>query len=128
MKRKTIDHLKLTELIKITDASRYETSGKHRFLIKSIRFEDHEDWLMRISGLLKVCLLALDEENGFCSKNLGHKNRYSSLQLALEMVIELLPYQEMSRLHRISIILNGKYDDVYYPENLRAAIKNDDEK
>lgn len=71
---------------------------------KTIGFEvfDHEDITSSISALLEVCYYALDGNGTFVYP----KTPISSVTKVLEMVIDLLPHDQMFCLDKISEILS----------------------
>lgn len=68
--------------------------------------EDHEDYMMRVSALLQVCILALDGEGSFTSRRLNYLSGVGSVTLVLEMVILLLPSEQMYHMDRIMTIID----------------------
>lgn len=76
--------------------------------MKEVRLpvEDHEDYMMRLSALLEVCVLALDGEGGFTSRRPKFLTGVGSITLVLEMVILLLPFNQMAQMDRIMTIID----------------------
>ncbi|CAH8293973.1 hypothetical protein EV196_103251 [Mariniflexile fucanivorans] len=75
---------------------------------KTIGFEvfDHEDITSSISALLEVCYYALDGNGTFVYPKHSNKTPISSVTKVLEMVIDLLPHDQMFCLDKISEILS----------------------
>ncbi|GHA30441.1 hypothetical protein GCM10007103_09780 [Salinimicrobium marinum] len=81
--------------------------------LKQIRFtvEDHEDYLMRIRALLEVCVFALEGQGSFCSKKFTHITKDATVNLVLEMAIDLLPTDQMVCMDRIKEIIFQEFGD-----------------
>ncbi|MEN3324940.1 hypothetical protein VP395_14470 [Mariniflexile soesokkakense] len=83
-----------------------ETYGNR--ISKTINFEvaDNEDITSSISALLEVCYYALDGNGGFVSPKHENKTQISSVSKVLEIIIDLLPHDQMFCLHRIEQLLS----------------------
>ena len=131
MKTRKLDQLKLKQLKKI-GATAYglkkEETKRHTFRNATIRFEDYTDYIMRITSLLEVCVLALDGEGDFHSKNLSHQSKNSSVQLVIEMVIELMPDGDMFQLEQIIAILENDTYYIHFPKKLKKQILKNQER
>ncbi|WP_162623293.1 hypothetical protein [Confluentibacter sediminis] len=77
---------------------------------KTIRFEvlDQEDITSSISALLEVCYFALDGNGSFISPKHENKTQISSVTKVLEIIIDLLPHDQMHCLNRIEELLSEK--------------------
>ncbi|MBP0905844.1 hypothetical protein ACFSKN_03180 [Mariniflexile gromovii] len=77
---------------------------------KTIGFEvlDHEDITSSISALLEVCYYALDGNGSFISPKHQNKNPISSVTKVIEIIIDLLPHDQMFCLDRIEQIVSKK--------------------
>lgn len=75
---------------------------------KTIGFEvfDHEDITSSISALLEVCYYALDGNGTFVYPKHSNKTPITSVTKVLEMIIDLLPHDQMFCLDKISDILS----------------------
>ncbi|PKQ45190.1 hypothetical protein [Confluentibacter flavum] len=75
---------------------------------KTIGFEvfDHEDITSSISALLEVCYFALDGNGTFIYPKHSNKTPITSVTKVLEMVIDLLPHDQMFCLDKITEILS----------------------
>lgn len=75
---------------------------------KTIGFEvfDHEDIASSISALLEVCYYALDGNGTFVYPKHSNKTPISSVTKVLEIVIALLPHDQMFCLDKITEILS----------------------
>lgn len=75
---------------------------------KTISFEvfDHEDITSSISALLEVCYYALDGNGTFVYPKNSNKTPITSVTKVLEMVIDLLPHDQMFCLDKITEILS----------------------
>ncbi|MEN3322219.1 hypothetical protein VP395_00640 [Mariniflexile soesokkakense] len=75
---------------------------------KTIGFEvfDNEDITSSISALLEVCYYALDGNGTFVYPKHSNKTPVSSVTKILEIVIDLLPHDQMFCLDKISEILS----------------------
>lgn len=71
----------------------------------NLTVEDHQDYLMKIEALLEVCVFALEGQDSFYSKKLSHITKEATVGLVLEMIIDLLPYDQMFCLDRIKEII-----------------------
>ena len=100
--------------------------GRRNFMEARFRVADHEDYLLRISSLLEVCVLALDGNGGFYSKILSHKSAGVSIGSVLEMAIELLPFDDIFKLERMMAILENDSEHRYFPEELKEFLKPKD--
>lgn len=100
--------------------------GRRNFMEARFRVEDHEDYLLRISSLLEVCVLALDGNGGFYSKILSHKSAGVSIGSVLEIAIELLPFDDIFKLERMMAILENDCEHRYFPEELKENFKPED--
>ena len=131
MKTRKLDQLKLKQLKRI-GATAYglkkEETKRHTFRNATVRFEDYTDYIMRITSLLEVCVLALDGEGDFHSKNLSHQSKTSSVQLVIEMVIELMPDGDMFQLEQIIAILENDTNYIHFPKKLKKQILKNQER
>ncbi|GLB51348.1 MULTISPECIES: hypothetical protein [Flavobacteriaceae] len=77
---------------------------------KTIGFEvsDHEDITSSISALLEVCYYALDGNGVFVYPKHSNKAPITSVTKVLEMVIDLLPHDQMFCLDKITEILSSQ--------------------
>lgn len=77
---------------------------------KTIAFEvlDQEDITSSISALLEVCYYALDGNGSFISPKHENKTKISSVTKVLEIIIDLLPHDQMYCLHKIEELLSEK--------------------
>ena len=75
---------------------------------KTIGFEvfDHEDITSSISALLEVCYYALDGNGTFVYPKHSNKTPITSVTKILEMIIDLLPHDQMFCLDKITEILS----------------------
>ena len=75
---------------------------------KTISFEvfDHEDIITSISALLEVCYFALDGNGSFICPKHSNKTPISSVTKVLELVIDLLPHDQMFYLDKITEIIS----------------------
>ncbi|MCL6220992.1 hypothetical protein [Zunongwangia pacifica] len=131
MKTKKLDQLKLIQLKRIGTTEyglKKEETKRHTFRNATVRFEDYTDYIMRITSLLEVCVLALDGEGDFHSKNLSHQSKTSSVQLVIEMVIELMPDGDMFQLEQIIAILENDTDYIHFPKKLKKEILKNQER
>jgi hypothetical protein len=76
---------------------------------KTIGFEvfDNEDITSSISALLEVCYYALDGNGTFIYPKHSNKTPISSVTKILEMVIDLLPHDQMFCMDKITDILSN---------------------
>lgn len=86
--------------------------------------EDHQDYMMRVSALLKVCALALDGQGSFTSRRLNYLTVEDSVTLVLEMVILLLPHDQMFHMDRIMTIM----DPDWIKDHRRSMTFNNEQK
>lgn len=106
-----------------------ERIGKHTYRTAKVHFEDFEDHMMRTTALLDVCILALESEGEFYSKILSHKSGDIAIQQALELVIQLLPHDDISKYQQLMYILEEDVEAFGFPKKLKKLIKiNADEK
>lgn len=85
--------------------------------------------MMRTTALLDVCILALESEGKFHSKILSHKSGDIAIQQALELVIQLLPHDDISKYQQLIYILEEDVEAFGFPKKLKKLIKmNADEK
>lgn len=77
---------------------------------KTISFEvsDQEDITSSISALLELCYYALDGNGVFVSPKHSNKTPTTSVTKVLEMVIDLLPHDQMFCLDKITEILSAQ--------------------
>lgn len=126
MKKAKLNKVKLKELKKIfksTYGLQTETFGKRKFMTTKVRFEDHEDYMMRVSALLETAVLALDGNGEFFSDMLSNKSKPESIRLTIEMAIELLPHDDLFILKRLKAIIENDLTDPNYPKRLKEKIK-----
>jgi len=131
MKTRKLDQLKLKHLKRIGTTEyglKKEETKRHTYRSATIRFGDHTDYVMRIRSLLEVCVLALDGEGDFYSKSLSHQSKNSSVQLVIEMVIELMPDGDMFQLEKIIAILENDTDYIHFPKKLKKQILKNQER
>ncbi|UJH89677.1 hypothetical protein LZ575_11350 [Antarcticibacterium sp. 1MA-6-2] len=89
----------------------------------SLTVEDHADYMMRISALLEVCVIALDGQGSFSSKSLSHITGEASIGLVLEMVIDLLPYDQMNYMDRIEEIIDKEKQETQKTNDISRITK-----
>ncbi|GGK16551.1 hypothetical protein GCM10007962_08590 [Yeosuana aromativorans] len=79
---------------------------------KTIGFEvfDNEDITSSISALLEVCYFALDGNGTFVYPKHSNKTPINSVTKVLEMVIDLLPHDQMFCLDKITEIISEGED------------------
>lgn len=126
MKTKKLNKLKLKELrgiLKSPYGLQPEVCGRRKFVTAKARFENHEDYLIRVSALLETAALALDGNGEFYSRMLSNKSKTDSIRLTIEMAIELLPHDDLFNLRRLKTIIENDTEDQYYPEKLRKKLK-----
>lgn len=70
--------------------------------------EDHQDYLLRIAALIEVCVLAMDGQGSLYSEKCSHSDKVGSVTMVLEMVLELLPFDQMTCLDRITELVQDK--------------------
>lgn len=77
---------------------------------KTVSFEilDQEDITSSISALLEVCYYALDGNGGFIPPKHKNKTKISSVTKVLEIIIDLLPHDQMHCLNRIEELISEK--------------------
>ncbi|MDD7885059.1 hypothetical protein [Flavivirga sp. 57AJ16] len=75
---------------------------------KTIGFEvfDNEDITSSISALLEVCYFALDGNGTFIYPKHSNKTPISSVTKVLEIVIDLLPHDQMFCMDKVTEILS----------------------
>ena len=93
--------------------------GNRKFMEGSFNVESHEEHLLQISALLEVCILALDGNAEFHTAMLRHKTAKDSVQMVLQMIIELLPFDDIFKYERIKAILENDIEHRYFPETLK---------
>ncbi|MCK0137297.1 hypothetical protein [Arenibacter sp. S6351L] len=62
----------------------------------SLEVSDNDHLRYIISCLLKVCILALENENGFSSPRYSHCSKKLSVATVLELVDSLLPEEQLA--------------------------------
>ncbi|MFC5194764.1 hypothetical protein ACFPH8_05435 [Bizionia hallyeonensis] len=74
---------------------------------KTVGFEvlDQADLTNSIAALLEVCYYALDGHGSFVEPKHSHKMPIASVTKVIEMVIDLLPHDQMYGLDKITEIL-----------------------
>mgnify|MGYP001469824068 CR=1 FL=1 len=106
-----------------------ERIGQNTYRTAKIHFEDFEDHMMRTTALLDVCILALESEGEFYSKILSHKSGDIAIQQVLELVIQLLPHDDISKYQQLIHILEEDVEAFDFPKKLKKLLKmNADEK
>lgn len=132
MKKGKLNKMKLkalTKIFKSTYGLQPEICGKRKFMTAKVRFEDHEDYMMRVSALLETAVLALDGNGEFFSDMLSNKSKPDSIRLTIEMAIELLPHDDLFKLRKLLTIIEDDVANQYYPEELKKVLKDEkDEK
>lgn len=127
MNPKKLNKLKLKELREICKSPyglQPEVCGRRKFVTAKVRYENHEDYLNRVSALLETAVLALDGNGEFYSRMLSNKSKADSIRLTIEMAIELLPHDDLFNLRRLKAIIENDMENQYYPEKLRRKLKN----
>ncbi|TCL64042.1 hypothetical protein EV196_108242 [Mariniflexile fucanivorans] len=76
---------------------------------KTIGFEvaDNEDITSSISALLEVCYYALDGNGTFVYPKHSNNTKISSVTKVLEMIIDLLPHDQMFCMDKVTEILSN---------------------
>ena len=126
MKTGKLNKLKLQELRKILKSPyglQPEICGRRNFVTAKVRFEDHEDYLNRVSALLETAVLALDGNGEFYSRMLSNKSKQDSIRLTIEMAIELLPHDDFFNLRRLKAIIENDLEHPNYPKRLKEKIE-----
>ncbi|MGY5846818.1 hypothetical protein ACW6QP_05315 [Salegentibacter sp. HM20] len=126
MKTGKLNKLKLKELRKILKSPyglQPEVCGRRKFVTAKVRFEDHEDYLNRVSALLETAVLALDGNGEFYSRMLSNKSKQDSVRLTIEMAIELLPHDDLFNMRRLKAIIENDLEHPNYPKRLKEKIE-----
>lgn len=125
MKSNELNSIKLKTLQDIgasKEGLQKEKTNRHTLRIANIPFDDHTSYLLKVTALLEVCVLALDGQGDFHSKMLSHHDLDTSVKMVLEMVIEMMPHDDMFKLKQILTVLEEDIDNRYYPEKLKKLI------
>lgn len=128
MNPKKLNKIKLKELREICRSPyglQPEVCGRRKFVTAKVRFENQEDYLIRVSALLETAALALDGNGEFYSRMLSNKSKPDSIRLTIEMAIELLPHDDLFNLRRLKTIIENDTEDQYYHDKLRKKLKNE---
>lgn len=106
MKKKKNESKEIKTLVDNLSGMQTESYGNR--LRKTIGFEvsDNEDITSSISALLEVCYYALDGNGCFVSPKHSNKTPISSVTKVLEIVIDLLPHEQMHCMDKITEILS----------------------
>lgn len=83
-----------------------ETHGRHKRKTVSIEITSHEDLTYYISSLLEVCYFALDGNGIFISPANKNCTQSASVTKVIELIMELLPHDQMHCLDKIADVLN----------------------
>ena len=125
MKNKKLNKMKLKALQEIGGYKyglQKETTNRHTLRVANIPFEDHTGYILKVTALLEVCILALDGQGNFHSKMLSNHSLDTSVQMVLEMVIEMMPHDDMFKLEQMMTILEEDLNNNYYPKKLKEGI------
>jgi hypothetical protein len=85
----------IKELLENPEGGLQSIPNNQKNLIKvDLTVEDHQDYIIRIAALTEVCVIALDGHGSFYSKKLSHIDKFGSVTMILEMVRDLLPFDQ----------------------------------
>ena len=105
MKGKTKKSVQIREMIEKFSGVQKESFGNRSRMTIGFEVLDNEDITSSISALLEVCYYALDGNGVFVAPKQQNKDQMSSVTKVLEMVIDLLPHDQMHCLDQIAKIL-----------------------
>ena len=116
MKSKTKKSIHIKEMIEKLSGVRTESFGNRTRMTIGFEVLDNEDITSSISALLEVCYYALDGNGVFVAPKQQNKNQMSSVTKVLEMVIDLLPHDQMHCLDQITKILADEKKEEHHKE------------
>jgi len=105
MKKKAKKIKKIKQLVKHFSGVKSETHGRHRRKTIGIEISSNEDLTHYISSLLEVCYYALDGNGIFISPANKHCTQSASVTKVIELILELLPHEQMHCLDGIAKFL-----------------------
>lgn len=108
MKSKTKKTEQIREMVEKFSGVQTESFGNRTRMTIGFEVLDNEDITSSISALLEVCYYALDGNGVFLAPKQQNKNQMSSVTKVLEMVIDLLPHDQMHCLDQITKILSNE--------------------
>lgn len=111
MKRKNKQIKKIKGILDTHSGMKSEPYGNRRQKTISIEVSNNEDITGYIEELLKVCYYCLDGNGVFTSPAYRNNIAEQSVTKVIELILELLPHQQMYCLDRIDEILKNKTDD-----------------
>lgn len=91
----------------------------------SIEVSNNEDITSYIEELLKVCYYCLDGNGVFTSPAYRSNIAEQSVTKVIELILELLPHQQMYCLDRIDEILKNKKDNDEKEKSQKATSKEE---
>ena len=96
---------KIKQLVKHFSGVTNETHGRHIRKTIGIEISSNEDLTHYISSLLEVCYFALDGNGIFISPANKHCSQSASVTKVIELILELLPHEQMHCLDGIAKFL-----------------------
>lgn len=101
---KTLEHLR--KLTTLHFQTLKPVGNKSKAYVAQIKFVNYYDLGCVITDMIKLCILALDEEtHKFSEKN---KNEVINVSLILETVLQLFPMDELEFLSDVSEMVDGE--------------------
>lgn len=107
MKKKAKKIKEIKQLVKHFSGMKSETHGRHIRKTVGIEISSNEDLTHYISSLLEVCYFALDGNGIFISQANKHCSQSASVTKVIELILELLPHDQMHSLDRIAKLLKS---------------------
>ncbi|MBD0833346.1 hypothetical protein [Aestuariibaculum sediminum] len=111
MKRKIKQIKKIKDILDAHSGMKIEPYGNRTQKTISIEVSNNEDITGYIEELLKVCYYCLDGNGVFTSPAYRSNIAEQSVTKVIELILELLPHQQMYCLDCIDEILKNKGDD-----------------
>ena len=111
MKKKSKKIKKIKELLVNHSGIQNEHSGNRTRKIISIEVSSNEDITNYLEELLKVCYYCLDGNGVFTSPAYRSTIAEHSVTKVLELIMQLLPHEQMHCLDRIGEIIQNKPSD-----------------
>lgn len=101
----------ITNLLKQSQRKQYDSGIKRNFQEITIPVADNDELRYLISRLLRVCILALENENTFSSPNLSNCSKTLTIASILELIDNLLPDVQLATYDSIERLLLHQNED-----------------
>ena len=101
----------VTKLLKQNQRKQYTSGVRKGFKEVTIPVADNDELRYLISRLLRVCILALENENTFTSPTLAHCSKTLTIASILELIDNLLPDVQLATYDSIERLLLQQNED-----------------